>query len=171
MKRKPLPLAQSVFFVILCIFIGTVCISDVLYRTDEVTKEECTYIETQFVDYHETIKAKGNHSRGITIYCSDGEKYEISPKCINDMLRDDISELNRNSDITLLLYPESDTIVELTADNAKLLDFDESIKNNRKGITIFLLLGIFMYIGALAFLVDAIINIKIERKKKHHKAV
>lgn len=169
MKRKPLPLAQSVFFVILCFILGTVCTFGMLGLNDEVTKEECTYIETQFVDYHEMIKAKGNNSRGITIYCSDGKKYKIDPVCINDMLRDDIAELERNADIAMLLHPGSNEIVELTANNVKLLNFDETIGILVRESTFFVFLGVLMYLGSLAFLIDAIINIKIERKKKYRK--
>ena len=82
------------------------------------------------------IKAKGNRSRGITIYCSDGKKYGINPVCINDILRDDISKLERNVDIAMLLHPGSNEIVELTANNVKLLNFDEILFVNETNLKI-----------------------------------
>ncbi|MBQ8783722.1 MAG: hypothetical protein IJZ57_08130 [Clostridia bacterium] len=169
MKKERFTLVMYLFFMVLFFFLGTVNTFGIKYWNDDFKKEECTYIETKFADYQETKKSIIYKDKGITVYCTNGESYDINPACINKMLRDDISELEKYSDITILVHPDSNEIVELTANDVKLLDFNNATDVLDSKSTSCHLFGIVMYIGSLAFLFNTIMHIKSEKHKKYKK--
>ena len=169
MKKERLTLVLYLFFMVLFIFLGTVNTFGIPYWNKDFKKEECIYIETQFVDYQETKKLIISQNKGITIYCTNGENYDINPVCINKMLRDDISKLEKYSDITIMVHPDTNDVVELTTNNVKLLDFNNATDVLAYKATSSHLFGIFMYISFFVFLINATIHIKSYRNKKYKK--
>lgn len=167
MKKERITLVLYLFFMVLFVFLGTVNTFGIQYWNEDFKKEECIYIETQFADYQETRKLIIAQNKGITIYCTNGEKYDINPVCINKMLREDISELERKADITMLVHPDSNEIVELTANDVKLLDFNNATDVLDYKATSSHLFGILMYISSLVCLANAIIHIKSKKNKKY----
>ena len=85
----------------------------------------------------------------IAIDCSNGERYFIDGVSINDELRNQLSLLSAQENITLLIHPNSNTIVEFSSDNAVLLDFNDTIDKLDGEATGFIFLGLFMYFCAL----------------------
>ena len=71
----------------------------------------------------------------------------------------------KNDDITLLIHPNGNTIVEFLNDQTVLLNFDETISKLDEESTGFLFLGIFMYFCALVGLYYTVYHI-IRRKTK-----
>ena len=68
---------------------------------------------------------------------------------MNDRLLSILPKLSKNQNITLLLHPNSDVIVEFITEDEDILVFEDTIDIldfDRKG---FLFLGIFMYVCAL----------------------
>ena len=56
--RDPIPLGLAVFLLIAGLFLGSVFTFGMQYWNSEVTREECTLIDTQFVSYKEIRQKK-----------------------------------------------------------------------------------------------------------------
>lgn len=150
MKRKPMPLTLAIFLLIAGLLLGSVFTFGMQYWNSKVTREECTPIETQFVSYKEIRQQKHPAEiKEIAIDCENGERYFIDGVSINQNLRDALSKLSKHQKISLLVHPNSNTIVEFSNENGLILEFNETINYLNIEATGFLFLGLFMYFCSL----------------------
>ena len=161
-KSDPMPLNLAIVMLLIGILLGSVFTFGMQYWNAKTTREACTVVETQFISYDEIWRAK---TTKIAVDCADGNRYFIDGVSINDELREKLSLLSENESITLLIHPNSNTIVEFSSFRGSLLVFDETINDLDGEATGFLFLGFFMYFCALVGLYYAVFHIV--RKKTH----
>ena len=166
-KDDTITLGQSLVLLVLGLLMGTVFTFGVQYWNETVTKEECRYIETQFLDYKE-IKQRSRINQ-IAIDCADGERYFIDQVSINTRLREDLAELEKNDNITMLIHPKGGNIVELRHYGAELLSFEESMENLDKDAKTFSYLGLLMYLVSFLGLICTVLNVSKNIKAKKQK--
>ena len=165
MKRDPMPIGLAIFCLITGLLIGSVFTFGTQYWNAEVTREECTEINTYFVSYKEIRQPKRpTKIKEIAVDCSNGERYFIDGVSINLDLRNTMSKLSKEQKIRLLIHPNSNTIVEFATENSQILTFEETISQLGKEATGFLFLGLFMYFCALVGLYYIAVNIIGKRK-------
>lgn len=164
-KNESLSLGQSVLLLVIGVFLGCVFTFGMQYWNQEVTRDSCTIVETQFMDYHIIEGRRG--IREVAVDCVDSERYFIDGVLVNSELRNNLSQLMTNDEITLLIHPTSNSVVEFSANNLTLIKFDEAIDKLGNEATAFLYLGVFMYLCALLGLVNVLLNIvKIKKQKQ-----
>ncbi len=166
-KDDTITLGQSLVLLVVGLLLGTVFTFGVQCWNETVTKEECAYIETQFLDYKE-IKQRSRINQ-IAIDCADGERYFIDQVSINTRLREDLAELEKNDNITMLIHPNGGNIVELTHYGAELLNFEETMETLGKDAKTFSYLGLFMYLASFLGLICTVLNISKNIKAKKQK--
>ncbi len=166
-KDDTITLGQSLALLVVGLLLGTVFTFGVQYWSETVTKEECTYIETQFLDYKE-IKQRSRTNQ-IAIDCADGERYFIDQASINTRLRENLAELEKNDNITMLIHPNGGNIVELKHYCTELLNFEETIETLGKDAKTFGYLGLFMYLVSFLGLICTVLNISKNIKAKKQK--
>lgn len=150
MNREPMPLGLAIFLLIAGLFLGSVFTFGTQYWNSEVTPEECTVIDTEFVSYEERHGVKRPMEiKEIAVDCANGERYFIDGVSINTDLKNSLSMLSQQQEIHLLIHPNSNTIVELSTGNGTILTFDETIRKLGGEATGFLFLGLFMYLCSL----------------------
>ena len=164
MKNEPMPMGLAVFLLVLGILLGTVFTFGMQYWNKEVTRRDCNEIQTQFLDYEERYSRSG--VKEIAIDCANGEKYYIAGVCINTELRNTLAKLTDNQNITLLIHPNSNTVVEFATETKTLLLFDTTITKLGIERTGFLFPGFFMYFCALTGMYHIILNTRKHRKRK-----
>ena len=164
-KNESLSLGQSVLLLVIGVFLGCVFTFGMQYWNQEVTRDNCTIVETQFIDYRITKNRSAN--REVVLNCSDSKRYFIDGELINSELKNNLSRLKTNDEITLLIHPTSNSVVEFLAGDVTLIKFDEAIDKLGNEATEFLYLGIVMYLCALLGLVNIVLNIvKIKKQKQ-----
>ena len=164
-KNESLSLGQSVLLLVIGVFLGCIFTFGMQYWNQEVTRDNCTIVETQFIDYRITKNRSAN--REVVLNCSDSKRYFIDGELINSELKNNLSRLKTNDEITLLIHPNSDSVVEFSAGDVTLIKFDEAIDKLGNEATAFLYLGVFMYLCALLGLVNVLLNIvKIKKQKQ-----
>lgn len=164
-KSAPIPLAAAVFMLVAGVLLGNVFTFGMQYWNDDIPREDCTMINTQFLSYDEIRKQKSPmRIKEIAIDCSDGNRYFIDGVSINEDLINKLSSLTANNNITLLIHPNSNTIVEFSNDQTVLLDFNDTIEKLDGEANGFLLLGVFTYFCALVGVYYIVYHIK-HRKK------
>ena len=150
MKRDPMPLGLAIFLLIAGLFLGSVFTFGMQYWNSEVTREDCTLIDTQFVSYKEIRQPKRPMEiKEIAVDCVNNERYFIDGVSINSDLRNSLSELSKHQKIYILIHPNSNTIVEFSTENGTILTFNETIHKLGREATGFLFLGLFMYFCSL----------------------
>ena len=150
MKRDPMPLGLAIFLLIAGLFLGSVFTFGMQYWDSEVTREDCTLIDTQFVSYKEIRQPKRPMEiKEIAVDCVNNERYFIDGVSINSDLRNALSELSKHQKICILIHPNSNTIVEFSTENGTILTFNETIHKLGGEATGFLFLGLFMYFCSL----------------------
>ena len=147
MKKDPMPLGMAIALLVVGILLGSIFSFGMQYWNKEVTREECVKIQTQFLGYKEDLR-KG-HINQIIIDCTNGERYVIDGGSVNSKLQNYLSKISPNEDITLLIHPNSDTIVEFSTSFETILIFSETIDKLGGEATGFLFLGFFMYFCSL----------------------
>ena len=161
-----MPLKLAVFMLVIGILLGSVFVFGMQYWNKNIARDDCTAVKTQFLSYDEIRRLKRPMKiREIAIDCVDGSRYFIDGISINDELLNQLSSLSPNDNITLLIHPNSSTIVEFLSNQTVLLNFDETINKLDGESYGFLFLGFFMYFCALVGLYYTVYHI-IRRKTK-----
>ena len=106
------------------VFLGCIFTFGMQYWNQEVTRDSCTIVETQFIDYRIT-KSHRSANREVVLTCSDSERYFIDGVLINSELKSNLSQLKTNDEITLLIHPTSNSVVEFSAGDVTLINFDD----------------------------------------------
>lgn len=167
MRKDPMPIGLAIGLLVIGILLGSVFSFGMQYWNAEVTRESCTFIETRFLSYDEIRQPKRPMEiKEIAIECTNGERYFIDGASINTELRNDLSTLSAQERITLLIHPNSNTIVELSNERGNLLMFEDTINKLDGEATGFLFLGIFMYFCSLVGLYYTVSHIICKRKAK-----
>lgn len=165
-KSDPMPLKLAIFMLVVGILLGSVFTFGMQYWNENVTRESCTVLKTQFLSYDEIWHYKPTVSIvEIAIDCADGNRYFIDGVSINTELRNKLALLSKNESIALLIHPNSNTIVEISSNYGSLLTFDETINKLDGEASGFLFLGVFMYFCAFVGLYYVIFHV-IRRKNQ-----
>ena len=166
MKRDPMPFGLAIFLLIAGLMFGSVFTFGMQYWNSEVTREECTLVETRFCSYEEIRKPKRPMEiKEIAIICGNNERYFIDGVSINTNLRNELSALSEHDKISLLIHPNSRTIVEFYTEEGNILSFNETIHKLAGEATGFLFLGFFMYFCSFIGLYYIVLHIIKKRKK------
>ena len=164
-KSEPMPLKFAAFMLAVGILMGSVFTFGMNYWNARVTRESCKVINTQFLSHDEIWNHRTVRIKEIAIDCANGNRYFIDGVSIDTEFRNELSLLSENENITLLIHPNSNTIVEFTGKHGTLLRFDETIDKLDDESSGFLFLGIFMYFCAVVGLYYVVLHI-IHRKEK-----
>ena len=164
MRKNPMPLKMAIVLLITGIFLGSIFSFGMQYWNKDVTQEKCIKIQTQFVGYKEVWR-KGNIQE-IAIDCTNGDRYFIDGESINLELKEYITKIATNENITLFIHPNSDTIMEFSTNLGTILTFSETVDKLSKEATGFLFLGFFMYFCSLVGLYFVVWHIIKKRNKK-----
>ena len=165
-RSEPMPLNLAVIMLLIGILLGSVFTFGMQYWNAKTIRESCDVVKTKFISYDEIWHAKPTiNIVEIAVDCADGNRYFIDGVSINDELRENLSLLSENESITLLIHPNSNTIVEFSSSHGSLLVLDETINDLDGEATGFLFLGLFMYFCALVGLYYIVFHLV--RKSKH----
>ena len=164
MKRDPMPLGMAIPLLLVGLILGSVFTFGMYYWNAEVTRAECTEVHTGFIAYTEIRSYKHPaRTKEILITCENNARYDIDGTSITSPLLDKLSMLNEREQVTLLIHPNSNTILEFSTKRETIMTFEDTIEKLSKEKTGFLFLGLFMYFCAglsLYYIVPQITQLK-----------
>lgn len=112
-EKDPMPLGVAILNI--GILLANIFSIGVQFRNKEVTREECSKIETQFVWCESFSHLKRPAKiKEIAIDCANGKRYFINGIYINSELLKSIDELAYGENITMFIHPNRNAIVELS---------------------------------------------------------
>ena len=146
--KKKETLSDAVKIIVIGLLLGTVFTFGQQFSSATVTRDECTVVETEFVDY-EYAHHHRRRGRSLSVDCTDGTRYRFDSASIYKSLMDELDTIVPGEEITLLLHPNSDVILELATENRVVLSFEEARADMAGERTFFFYMGIIMYGSSL----------------------
>ena len=129
----------------------------------EIPREKATYLVGTLQECDVNYQNGRIHSIGVML--SDQDKQFVHQVCASKALADDLCAIPKNTEMLLLVHPESHNILEIQVNGETLLEFDRSqelLANNAGGFGI---LGIGMIVLAVFCGVNyVILEIKLYRR-------
>ena len=159
--RKKETLSDGIKIIVIGLLLGTVFTFGIPFGSATVTREQCTLVETEFVDYDYDYSRRGEH---LSVDCTDGVRYRFDSASIYYSLRDELDAIVPGEEITLLLHPNSDVIMELATEDRIVLSFDEAMEDMVGERTFFFYMGIIMY-GSSLYGIYLLIKVLKRRKE------
>ena len=141
--KKKETLSDAITLIVIGLIMGTVFTFGMQFWSAAVSREECRVVETTFVDY-EVVSRRGRVNE-IIVECADGARFYIDGASVTDELRTELSELPLRGEITLLIHPNSSTILEFICGDEMLLEFENTMEALEGEAREFLWLGLAMY--------------------------
>lgn len=169
-KSEPLNRWIALTMAIISIFMGTVFSSE-MYLNQPIDREEAIELTCIFEDFKGgTRHLKGGYKE-IALIFKDGSKQYIDSCCLSYELCEEIENITFGTEIKLLINPNNNYVIELIANDEILLDFDTTQKHLKNEGLGFFILGLVMYIFAIIFIAQAILDFKkkIKRSKLRKK--
>lgn len=127
-------------FFVTCVFFGT-------FRTNTSIEKNATDQISAIFDYYE-LPYRRHHSLPYAIlFFKNGEKEFIPGACVNENLKNELAELEKGTELHMLISENSDDVVELKTNSKTLLSLDYSqkmLKQEGKG---------FLFMSVLTFVV------------------
>ncbi len=169
MKRTHSEISQdrAIFLLLAGLFLGTIFTFGMRYWHAPVSREDCTQVNTEFVSYRE--RTRRGSIQLIYIDCANGQRYELDGACISQPVLDGVENLQPQETITLLIHPNSDTIMEFSSESGTLMEFDDVAQRVAGDTLLFTVLGILMYAAALGGLYNLIRQWRRQRNRKKQK--
>lgn len=162
--KKKESLSDAVKIIVIGLLLGTVFTFGQQFWSATVTRNECTVVETTFVDYEYNHGLGRYKSKSLSVVCGDGERYWFDSASIYYSLMDELDAIVPGEEITLLLHPNSDVILELATENKVILSFDEAMEDVAGERTFFFYMGILMY-GSSLYGVYVVVKVLKRRKE------
>lgn len=169
MKRTHSEISQdrAIFLILAGLFLGTIFTFGMRYWHAPVSREDCTQVNTEFVSYRE--RTRRGSIQLIYIDCANGQRYELDGACISQPVLDGVENLQPQETITLLIHPNSDTIMEFSSESGTLMEFDDVAQRVAGDTLLFTVLGILMYAAAMGELYNLIRQWRRQRNRKKQK--
>ena len=143
-NKRPMAKGEAWFLLIAGFIMGTVFTFGMQYWNAPVTKEESIHA-TAIYESYATQREQGR-VKEIIVRFKDHEQLYIDGACINDMLLNSIDNLVPGIELSMIVHPNSNTIMELHADNQVLLEFQNTSEKLTGEATGFMGLGLFCYV-------------------------
>lgn len=151
-NNRTMTKVEAWFLLIAGFIMGTVFTFGMQYWNAPVTKVESIHA-TAIYESYATQREQGR-VKEIIVRFKDHEQLYIDGACINDMLMNSIDSLVPGTELSMIVHPNSNTIMELHADNQVLLDFQDTVEKLTAEATGFMGLGLFCYVLSVCGLIS-----------------
>jgi len=135
---------EAWFLLIAGLIMGTVFTFGMQYWSASITQDEAFRATAVYTSYKEQLEQ--GRVKEIILQFEDHEQLYIDGACITEALREKIHKLDPGMELSLVIHPNSNTIMELKAGKSVLLDFRNSSERLTGEATDFMGAGLFCYV-------------------------
>lgn len=157
-NKKSMAKGDAWFLLIAGLIMGTVFTFGMQYWNAPISQEEAICTTAVYTSYTEQLKR--GHVKEMIVRFEDHEELYIDGVCINEELRDRIHNLEPGTELSLIVHPNSNTIMELQIGNSVLLEFQNSYEKMASEATGFVGLGLFCYVLSACGLISLLFKKK-----------
>lgn len=150
-NKKSITKGEAWLLLIIGLILGSIFTFGMKYWNAPISKEEALQIQPTFDSYVEQ-KSKGDVQE-ILVRFTDYEQLSIDGSCISSALMEKLSSIAPGTKLSLLVHPNSSTILDMRVGDDRLLSFDQTTQKLSDEASGFFFLGLFCYAGAIRGLV------------------
>ena len=110
-RKEPMSVFTAIVLLLVGIFIGSVFIFGQQYWHREIQKEEAIEVSASFRSFR-VVYGRHDVLREVKINFEDHEPYYIDKPCVTEELLDALAEIEKGTEVQMLVHPNSDTIWE-----------------------------------------------------------
>lgn len=162
-KSEPLNRWVSLVLALIGIFMGTI-FSSTLFLNLPIAIEDAIELNYTYKEFIVSTGAKGSIAE-IKLLFFDGSEQYIDGSCVKDEMVEKLEKTPSGTKFKILVNPKNDYVVELVADDVVLLEFDKVQKELERDGAGFFILGIVMYIFAIIFIAQAVLDFRKKTKR------
>lgn len=141
--------------VLVCILIGTVMIFGIHQWEKDISRTEAVAEEATYQSCRRTYNR--SNLKEILVQFSDLEQQAMDSAYASESLFEAINALEPGTKVSLLLHPNSATILEFRVGDTVILDFEHAAEALRSEVVGFTVLGILLYMIGLGFAVGLLL--------------
>lgn len=157
-NKKIITKGEAWLLLIAGLIMGTVFTFGTQYWNAPITREEAICTTVVYESYKE--QTKRGLVKGIILRFEDYEQLYIDGMCINEELRESIHSLTPGTELSLIVHPNSDIIMELQAGDSVLLVFENTSEKLSGEVTGFMVLGVLCYVMAVCGVISLLFRKK-----------
>ena len=140
-------LVEAIILLITGLIMGTVFVYGSLYWDAPIEREDAVELTATF-DAFRIVKGRRHSTKEIRISFSDYDTLYIDGACASKEVVDGIRALIKGKAVTILKHPNSNKIWELWQEDRCVLSLETAQYRMKNERTAFIVLGLFMYMGA-----------------------
>lgn len=140
--------SQLIGIFVIGILLGNVFVFGELHWNATVSREECISKVANYESYDIDYNSKSVSISQMILHFTDYEQQTFDGVSVTDELVDTIENLPIDSKVSMLIHPNSDTILEMTISGEKLIEFDDTMSKIVRERNGFVVLGSILYIFA-----------------------
>lgn len=167
-KRKPVSRAQAWLLVLVGLLMGTVFTVGEQYRNKPLSREEALSVTAVYDSSAERLRR--GHVQEIIVRFADREQLYIDGGCVTEELRMQLRSLPAGTKVTLLVHPNSDTILDWRMEDKVLLQFQDTTTSLGQDRMVSAALGVGCYLMVPLGLYELLRRKKPRRKFAAEKA-
>lgn len=152
------------FTLIFGLLLGSFVVLYALQWSPSATWENSIHDTARFI-LHDVGRGRKGGLRQIFIICEERDLLVVETPCATWALADALDELESGTELTLVIHPNGETVLELWAEGRQLLEFQESAKRLRQDRNFLMVVGLIFYGFALDSTV-CLVKLRCDRQKK-----
>lgn len=142
-ELKSMTNVEALFLLIAGFILGTVFTFGMHYWNVPITQEESIHATAVFSSYKEQLE-KGD-VKEIIVRFENYDQLYIDGVCVNSELRDRLHSIAPGTEVSLIVHPNSNTILNFQIGDSVLMDFHSTSEKLAGEATGFMVLGLFCY--------------------------
>lgn len=147
-RSKSLGRIEAILAVIGMLFLGTVFTVGMQYWNKPVERAEAIPMSAVYESYD--VAHSRRSIRFIQLSFQDNEiSTDIDGSCVTEELINLLDAIPAGAEVSILLHPSSETVLEMTTEDHIILNFEESQRKLTREATGFQYIGWFLYAGAI----------------------
>ena len=143
-KKKRISKIEAILLIIIGICMGSALTFLNCYLFSKIEVESSIgkniIYESYWINY-----GKNHTIDEIIVDFYDNNQFYIAGECVNNKLIDDLNKIQSGTEVSLLIHPNSDTILDMRSDDCVILEFDNAQDKISRERNAFFIIGLFMY--------------------------
>lgn len=144
----------AILMVVISLFMSIV-FANVFFTNRHIERTDA-YEKTAVFDCYEIQYGRRHSLNYLTLFFEDDKQQDIRGCCVQQSLTEKVKNLEKGTELHMIINPNNNYIIELRTDTKELLNFDYAQKMLRQEGVGFLYLAIFMLVLCSYFVYKAI---------------
>ena len=148
-KAPPMSVGEAWFLLVVGILLGTVFTFGMQFWNAPISEQDAVH-ETAVFSSFEIQYGRSNSPKEIIVRFVNHDQLSIDGVCVTTELINTLKTIRQGDAVTLVIHPNSDTILEMQYGDISILEFSETSEKLTNEASGFMVLGILCYLAGIS---------------------